>query len=97
MAAAAHMEDLPTPANSFWYDSVGDAQLPPSPDAMKDVDVLVLGAGIFGVTTAFLCKEAGLRVGVVEADRVCGSKSVTAFSTAKLSAQHGTLTFLAPC
>ena len=75
--------NLPPPSTSFWVDSTKDDKLPESPDAMRDVDVLgggvlVLGGGIFGVTTAYLCKQAGLKVGIVEAaDNICGDRSVT--------------------
>ena len=47
----------------------------------------VLGAGIAGLTTALLLKNAGLRVAVVEADGV--SRGTTGHTTAKVSAQHG--------
>lgn len=80
---------LPKPGSSFWVESTRGATLPESPDAMTDVDVLVLGGGIMGVTTAHLCKRAGLKVGLIEAATIAGDKSVTAYSTAKLSAQHG--------
>lgn len=56
-------------------------------EAPVDVDVAVLGAGIAGLTTALLLKNGGLRVAVVEADRVCGA--TTGHTTAKVSAQHG--------
>jgi glycine/D-amino acid oxidase-like deaminating enzyme/nitrite reductase/ring-hydroxylating ferredoxin subunit len=56
-------------------------------DAPLEVDVAVLGAGIAGLTTALLLKQAGVRVAVVEAARVCGA--TTGHTTAKVSAQHG--------
>ena len=58
-------------------------------DAPADVDVAVLGAGIAGLTTALLLKNAGLRVAVVEAAVVCGA--TTGHTTAKVSAQHGVI------
>jgi glycine/D-amino acid oxidase-like deaminating enzyme/nitrite reductase/ring-hydroxylating ferredoxin subunit len=56
-------------------------------DTPIDVDVAVLGAGIAGLTTALLLKNAGLRVAVAEADGV--SRGTTGHTTAKVSAQHG--------
>ena len=56
-------------------------------DAPVEVDVAVLGAGIAGLTTALLLKNAGLRVAVVEMDGVC--RATTGHTTAKVSAQHG--------
>jgi glycine/D-amino acid oxidase-like deaminating enzyme len=35
-----------------------------------EVDVLVVGAGITGLTTAYLLKQAGLRVAVVDQKRI---------------------------
>jgi glycine/D-amino acid oxidase-like deaminating enzyme/nitrite reductase/ring-hydroxylating ferredoxin subunit len=56
-------------------------------DAPAEADVAVLGAGIAGLTTALLLKNAGLRVVVVEAGEVCAA--TTGHTTAKVSAQHG--------
>jgi len=58
-------------------------------DREIDVDVAVLGAGITGLSTALLLKQAGLRVAVVEARSVC--LGATGYTTAKISAQHGAI------
>ena len=50
-------------------------------------DVVVIGAGIAGLTTAALLKADGARVVVVEAGRVAGG--VTGYTTAKLTVLHG--------
>jgi glycine/D-amino acid oxidase-like deaminating enzyme/nitrite reductase/ring-hydroxylating ferredoxin subunit len=50
-------------------------------------DVVVIGAGIAGLTTAALLKEQGRRVVVVEAGRVAAG--VTGYTTAKLTVLHG--------
>ena len=50
------------------------------------VDVAVIGGGIAGIATAFLLKQAGVRVAVVEAGRVV--ESVTGNTTAKITSLH---------
>ena len=56
-------------------------------ESATDVDVAVVGAGIAGLSTALLLKNAGLRVAVLEAGAVCAA--TTGHTTAKVSAQHG--------
>ena len=50
-------------------------------------DVIVIGAGMAGILTAFYLKEAGKKVLVLEADRICGGQ--TERTTAKITSQHG--------
>jgi glycine/D-amino acid oxidase-like deaminating enzyme/nitrite reductase/ring-hydroxylating ferredoxin subunit len=52
-----------------------------------EADVVVVGAGIAGLTAAALLKAAGRRVVVVEAGRV--ASGVTGYTTAKLTVLHG--------
>jgi glycine/D-amino acid oxidase-like deaminating enzyme/nitrite reductase/ring-hydroxylating ferredoxin subunit len=63
----------------------------PAPERTSQVpisaDVVVLGAGIAGLTTAYLLAEAGRKVAVIEAGRV--ASGVSGYTTAKVSAQHG--------
>jgi glycine/D-amino acid oxidase-like deaminating enzyme/nitrite reductase/ring-hydroxylating ferredoxin subunit len=49
-------------------------------------DVVVVGAGIVGVTAACLLSQAGLSVALVEARRI--GRQVTGRSTAKITTQH---------
>ncbi|QRP49686.1 FAD-dependent oxidoreductase [Amycolatopsis sp. FDAARGOS 1241] len=78
------MTVLPEPL-SLWVDTApapdrAATPLPPS------ADVVVLGAGIAGLTTALLLARAGRSVVVLEAERVAGG--VSGHTTAKVSAQH---------
>ncbi len=52
-----------------------------------DADVVVVGAGIAGLTAAALLKHDGRRVVVVDAGRVAAG--VTGYTTAKLTVLHG--------
>jgi glycine/D-amino acid oxidase-like deaminating enzyme/nitrite reductase/ring-hydroxylating ferredoxin subunit len=72
---------------SVWIDT-GPPQ-PPFPQLEEDVgaDVVVIGGGIAGITTALLLTEAGASVVLLEAGRLaCG---VSGHTTAKVSSQHG--------
>ena len=50
-------------------------------------DAAIVGGGLTGILTAWLLRQAGADVVVLEADRVGGGQ--TAGTTAKLTAQHG--------
>jgi len=67
---------------SYWRDS---ASLPrfPTPSRNLNVDVVVVGGGITGITAAFLLKRAGCTVALIERDR-CASID-TANTTAHLT------------
>ncbi len=71
--------DRPAP----WTQPRAQAQAPPR--GLPAVDVAVLGAGIAGLTTAYLLREAGQTVAVL------GSvyPAATGYTTAKVTAQHG--------
>ena len=50
---------------SLWSDTSSIPEFPPLPGDIE-VDVLIVGAGITGLTTAYLLKQAGSRVAVVD-------------------------------
>lgn len=59
------------------------------PGAQEDleVDLLVIGGGITGLTTALMAQRAGATVAVVERNRV--GSGTTGHSTGKVTSQHG--------
>ncbi len=68
--------------NSYWIDNS------PAPrfSALKEdiaVDVLIVGAGITGITAAYLLKRAGCNVALVERDRCLSHE--TSYTTAHLT------------
>lgn len=70
---------------SLWLKD-GPTTAYPSLKGSVKADVAVVGAGITGLTTAFLLKHAGVRVAVIEADRV--GAGVTGNTTAKITSLH---------
>jgi glycine/D-amino acid oxidase-like deaminating enzyme len=74
------------PANrSFWIETTPETAYLPL-EGELEVDVVVVGAGITGVTTAWLLKREGLRVALVDMRRV--GEGTTGYTTAKLTVGH---------
>jgi len=71
--------DLPGRPVSLWLATTPKTDYP-TLDADITVDVAVLGGGITGIATAYMLKQAGATVAVVEAGRVV--ESVTGNTTA---------------
>lgn len=76
-----------TATGSLWLATDDGVRYPP-PAADRSFDVLVLGGGLTGLTTALLLKRAGARVAVVEAGRV--GHGVSGNNTAKVTALQAT-------
>lgn len=70
---------------SFWIDSTGDTNYPKVEEDL-DVDVAIIGGGITGLTTAYLLRRQGLKIAVIDANRI--AKGVSGHTTAKITSQH---------
>jgi glycine/D-amino acid oxidase-like deaminating enzyme/nitrite reductase/ring-hydroxylating ferredoxin subunit len=81
----AEGSDLPGRPVSLWLATTPQTDYP-ALDAEITVDVAVLGGGITGIATAYMLKQAGATVAVVEAGRVV--ESVTGNTTAKITSLH---------
>ncbi|MFL6205119.1 MAG: FAD-dependent oxidoreductase [Acidimicrobiales bacterium] len=71
---------------SLWVATTEPGELPPL-DGDAHADVVVVGAGITGLTTARLLTAAGARVVVVDAGPICAG--ATGYTTAKVTSLHG--------
>jgi glycine/D-amino acid oxidase-like deaminating enzyme/nitrite reductase/ring-hydroxylating ferredoxin subunit len=71
-------------STTYWR----DIELPTFNTLNEDltVDVALIGAGIAGITSAYLLSKEGLKVAIIEARSVLNG--TTAHTTAKLTAQH---------
>src|SRR4051812_47052241 len=68
----------------YWLESADTAF--PRLAGDLTVDVAVVGAGITGVTAAYLLKRAGLSVALLERNRI--AFGATGYTTAKLTVGH---------
>ena len=79
------MATLPGRPDCCWTATAPQTSYPPL-SGSGGADIAVIGAGIIGLTAAYLLASAGLSVAVVEARRV--GRQVTGRSTAKITSQH---------
>jgi len=70
---------------SYWIASTEDTNYPQA-DRDLEVDVAIIGGGITGLTTAYLLVKKGIRVAIIEANRI--AKGVSGHTTAKITSQH---------
>jgi glycine/D-amino acid oxidase-like deaminating enzyme len=70
---------------SLWLATTAETDFAPLSGNLS-VDVAVIGAGIVGITSALILSEAGLRVALIEAERV--AKGVSAYPSGKITSLH---------
>jgi glycine/D-amino acid oxidase-like deaminating enzyme/nitrite reductase/ring-hydroxylating ferredoxin subunit len=71
---------------SYWIASTDTTNYPALEEDIT-VDVAIVGGGITGITTGCLLKRAGLKVAIMEADRI--ARGTSGHTTAKITSQHG--------
>jgi glycine/D-amino acid oxidase-like deaminating enzyme/nitrite reductase/ring-hydroxylating ferredoxin subunit len=74
------------PPQPYWMASTPGTDYPVLHDDVT-VDVAIIGGGITGITCAYLLKEQGLTVAIIEADHIV--QGTTGHTTAKITSQHG--------
>ncbi|UOR13650.1 FAD-dependent oxidoreductase [Halobacillus amylolyticus] len=79
------MSHIPNTSNSLWRDLQVDTFPALSED--RQADVTVIGAGITGITTAYLLTKQGYNVILLEAGKIM--EGTTGYTTAKITSQHG--------
>ena len=77
---------LPEIPEAYWLNSVHLPTFPSLEDDLQ-VDVVIVGGGITGITAAYLLVHEGLTVALLEADTLL--HGTTGYTTAKITAQHG--------
>jgi glycine/D-amino acid oxidase-like deaminating enzyme/nitrite reductase/ring-hydroxylating ferredoxin subunit len=78
--------ELPGESTPYWISSTASTDYPTLNEDI-DVDVAIIGGGIVGISTAHLLTRSGLRVALIEADRIL--QGTTGHTTAKITSQHG--------
>ncbi|KAJ49076.1 oxidoreductase, FAD dependent [Clostridium tetanomorphum DSM 665] len=69
----------------YWISSTSTIDCPILDDDIN-VDVAIIGGGIVGITSAFLLKRKGLKVAIIEANKI--AHGTTGHTTAKITSQH---------
>ncbi|WP_303982008.1 FAD-dependent oxidoreductase [Niallia circulans] len=82
---ANYNEKLPSKTESYWTNTIHLPEYPCLEDDMQ-VDVAIVGGGITGITSAYLLVNEGLKVAIIEADKLLNG--TTGHTTAKITAQH---------
>ena len=80
--------ELPKFTKSYWRKLRSNKTFP-TVESDLTTDVLIVGAGISGVTAAYVLANAGVKVTVIEGSKIVSG--TTGFTTAKITAQHGVI------
>lgn len=77
------------PRRSYWHESADNKiKVAKNIENLKNMnyDVLIIGAGLTGLNTAYLLKDSGLKIGIIEGSTI--GYGVTGYTTAKITIQH---------
>lgn len=82
----SNLEHFSKAPKSYWMASTPPTTYHTLDDDVK-VDIAIVGGGITGITSAYLLKQEGYKVAIIEADRII--QGATGLTTAKVTSQHG--------
>jgi len=77
------------PRQSYWHESADNKiELNRNKEELKDknFDVLIIGAGLTGLNTAYLLKDSGYKIGIIDGTTI--GFGVSGYTTAKITVQH---------
>lgn len=74
--------------NSYWNEGQEERKYPKLTQDIS-ADVAIIGGGLTGIQTAYLLANRGLKVALLEKDKLCSGTS--GGSTGKITSQHGLL------
>jgi glycine/D-amino acid oxidase-like deaminating enzyme len=77
---------LPHKELSYWKASAADSTIYPKLNQRLEVDVVIVGGGICGLTCAYLLKQSGKSVAVLEKNTI--GSGTTGNTTGKVTSQH---------
>lgn len=77
---------VPKDTSSYWKNNTSLPSFPSLNDNIK-TDILIVGAGITGITTAYLLRNQGFNVTLIDSGTILSG--TTEYTTAKITAQHG--------
>lgn len=72
--------------NSLWLEDYKIQEFPKL-EKNLETDICIIGAGIFGISTAYYLSKKGYNVIILEREKI--AKKVTGHTTAKITSQHG--------
>ena len=70
---------------SLWLDTITLPTYRPLTENIE-ADLCIVGAGITGITLAYVLRKSGLKIALIDSDQLL--HGATAYTTAKLTAQH---------
>ncbi|RPJ53398.1 MAG: FAD-binding oxidoreductase, partial [Methanobacteriota archaeon] len=77
---------LPGKAESYWLATAKDVARYPPLSGDITCDIAIIGSGIVGLTAAYLLRDTGRSVVLIEAGRLV--QGSTGHTTAKVTSQH---------